>query len=68
MSKKWEYITEHIKGSSDGMSVAELNARGNVGWELVSVRDYNKIFNNDNVMQSSDELITEYIFKRKVSK
>ena len=51
---KWEYITEIIKNPDNGMTVGELNSRGNVGWELVSVR-YTK------------QSIIEYIFKRKIS-
>ena len=35
-------------------TVDELNSRGNVGWELVSVRD-------------TKQSIIEYIFKRKIS-
>ncbi len=68
MSKKWEYITEHIEGDSVGMTAEELNSRGNVGWELVSVREYNKRFDDSGTMESIDKMITEYIFKRKVSK
>ncbi len=48
---KWEYITEIIKNPDNGMTVDELNSRGNVGWELVSVRD-------------SRQSVIEYIFKR----
>ena len=51
---KWEYITEVIKNSDNVMTVEELNSRGNVGWELVSVRD-------------TRQSVIEYIFKRKVS-
>jgi len=51
---KWEYITEIIKNPDNGMTVDELNSRGNVGWELVSVRD-------------SRQSIIEYVFKRKIS-
>ena len=39
-----EYITEIIKDSGKEMSVDELNSRGNVGWELVSVRDIRSYF------------------------
>lgn len=49
---RWEYITEVIKNSDDGMTVDELNSRGNVGWELVSLRDTRQVI--------------EYIFKRKI--
>ena len=51
---KWEYITEIIKNPDNGMTVDELNSRGNVGWELVSVRD-------------TRQSVIEYIFKRKIS-
>ena len=68
MSKKWEYITEIIEAPSIGMTVTELNSRGNVGWELVSVREYNKTFDSTDTNQSTGRLITEYIFKRKISK
>ncbi len=65
MSKKWEYITEIIEGLNSGMTATELNARGNVGWELVSVRD-TKRTNPENSV-SDIQSVTEYIFKRKVS-
>ena len=39
MSKKWEYIAEILENPNSGMTATELNARGNVGWELVSIRD-----------------------------
>ena len=68
MSKKWEYITEIIEAPSIGMTVTELNSRGNVGWELVSVREYNKTSDSTDTNQSTGRLITEYIFKRKISK
>tara|TARA_B100001059_G_scaffold118567_1_gene118722 strand:+ start:12 stop:218 length:207 start_codon:yes stop_codon:yes gene_type:complete len=68
MSKKWEYITEIIEAPSIGMTVTELNSRGNVGWELVSVREYNKTSDDTDADQSTGRLITEYIFKRKISK
>ena len=68
MSKKWEYITEIIEAPSIGMTVTELNSRGNVGWELVSVREYNKTFDGTDADQSIGKLVTEYIFKRKISK
>jgi hypothetical protein len=68
MSKKWEYITEIIEAPSVGMTVTELNSRGNVGWELVSVREYNKTSDDTDADQSTGRLITEYIFKRKISK
>ena len=68
MSKKWEYITEIIEAPSIGMTVTELNSRGNVGWELVSVREYNKTSDGTDADQSISQLITEYIFKRKISK
>ena len=55
---KWEYITEIIKDSGKEMSVDELNSRGNVGWELVSVRD---------ISYFSRKPYIEYIFKRKIS-
>ena len=51
---KWEYITEIIKNPDNGMTVDELNSRGNVGWELVTVRD-------------TSQSVLEYIFKRKIS-
>ena len=51
---KWEYITEVIKNPDNIMTVEELNSRGNVGWELVSVRD-------------TRQSVIEYIFKRKVA-
>ncbi len=50
---RWEYITEVIRNSKDVMTVDELNSRGNVGWELVSVRD-------------TRQSVIEYIFKRKI--
>ena len=68
MSIKWEYITEIIQAPAVGMTVTELNSRGNVGWELVSVREYNKISDSTDTNQSTGRLITEYIFKRKISK
>ena len=68
MSKKWEYITEIIEAPSIEMTVTELNSRGNVGWELVSVREYNKTPDSTDTDQSTGRLITEYIFKRKISK
>jgi len=68
MSKKWEYITEIIEAPSIGMTVTELNSRGNVGWELVSVREYNKTSDSTDADQSISQLVTEYIFKRKISK
>jgi hypothetical protein len=68
MSNKWEYITEIIEAPSVGMTVTELNSRGNVGWELVSVREYNKTSDDTDADQSTGRLITEYIFKRKISK
>ena len=68
MSKKWEYITEIIEAPSIGMTVTELNSRGNVGWELVSVREYNKTSDSTSTDQSTSQLVTEYIFKRKISK
>lgn len=68
MSKKWEYITEIIEAPSIGMTVTELNSRGNVGWELVSVREYNKTSDSTGTDQSTSQLVTEYIFKRKISK
>ena len=52
MSKKWEYITEIIEAPSIGMTVTELNSRGNVGWELVSVREYNKTSDGTDADQS----------------
>ena len=55
---KWEYITEIIKDSGKAMSVDELNSRGNVGWELVSVRDVSYFSRKPHI---------EYIFKRKIS-
>ena len=55
---KWEYITEIIKDSGKEMSVDELNSRGNVGWELVSVRDISYFPRKPHI---------EYIFKRKIS-
>ena len=51
---RWEYIIEIIKDPDNGMAVDELNSRGNVGWELVSVRD-------------SRQSVIEYIFKRKIA-
>ena len=51
---KWEYITEIIKNPDNGMTVDELNSRGNVGWELVTVRD-------------TRQSVLEYIFKRKIT-
>ena len=51
---KWEYITEIIKNPDNGMTVDELNSRGIVGWELVTVRD-------------TSHSVLEYIFKRKIS-
>tara|TARA_Y100000768_G_scaffold43986_1_gene28765 strand:+ start:74 stop:238 length:165 start_codon:yes stop_codon:yes gene_type:complete len=51
---RWEYIIEIIKDPDNGMTVDELNSRGNVGWELVSVRD-------------SRQSVIEYIFKRKIA-
>ena len=68
MSKKWEYITEIIEAPSIGMTVTELNSRGNVGWELVSVREYNKTSDGTDAEQTIGKLVTEYIFKRKISK
>ena len=68
MSKKWEYITEIIEAPSIEMTVTELNSRGNVGWELVSVREYNKTSDSTGTDQSTSQLVTEYIFKRKISK
>ena len=68
MSKKWEYIAEIIEAPSIGMTVIELNSRGNVGWELVSVREYNKTSDCTDADQSIGKLVTEYIFKRKISK
>jgi hypothetical protein len=68
MSKKWEYITEIIEAPSIGMTVTELNSRGNVGWELVSVREYNRTSDSADADQSIGKLVTEYIFKRKISK
>ena len=68
MSIKWEYITEIIEAPSIGMTVTELNSRGNVGWELVSVREYNKTSDSTGTNQSTSQLVTEYIFKRKISK
>ena len=68
MSKKWEYITEIIEAPSIEMTVTELNSRGNVGWELVSVREYNKTSDGTHSDQPMSQLITEYIFKRKISK
>ena len=50
---KWEYITEIIKNPDNKMTDDELNSRGNVGWELVSVR-------------RTRELVIEYVFKRKI--
>lgn len=50
---RWEYITEVIRNFKDVMTVDELNSRGNVGWELVSVRD-------------TRQSVIEYIFKRKI--
>ena len=50
------------------MTVTELNSRGNVGWELVSVREYNKTSDSTGTDQSTSQLVTEYIFKRKISK
>jgi hypothetical protein len=50
------------------MTVTELNSRGNVGWELVSVREYNKTSDGTDADQSIGKLVTEYIFKRKISK
>jgi hypothetical protein len=49
-------------------SLTELNSRGNVGWELVSVREYNKTSDSTDADQSIGKLVTEYIFKRKISK
>ena len=68
MSKKWEYITEIIEAPSIGMTVTELNSRGNVGWELVSVREYNRTSDSTDADQSIGKHVTEYIFKRKISK
>ena len=68
MSIKWEYITEIIEAPSIGMTVTELNSRGNVGWELVSVREYNKTSDVTDADQPISQLVTEYIFKRKISK
>ena len=68
MSIKWEYITEIIEAPSIGMTVTELNSRGNVGWELVSVREYNRTSDSTDADQSIGKLVTEYIFKRKISK
>jgi hypothetical protein len=68
MSKKWEYIAEIIEAPSVGMTVTELNSRGNVGWELVSIREYNKTSDGTDTDQSTGKLVTEYIFKRKISK
>ena len=48
---KWEYITEIIKNPDNGMTVDELNSRGYVGWELVTVRD-------------TSQSVLEYIFKK----
>tara|TARA_Y100000768_G_C23973057_1_gene681546 strand:+ start:1714 stop:1884 length:171 start_codon:yes stop_codon:yes gene_type:complete len=50
---KWEYITEIINNPDNKMTDDELNSRGNVGWELVSVR-------------GTRESVIEYIFKRKI--
>jgi len=62
MSKKWEYIVEILENPNSGMTATELNARGNVGWELVSIRDTKRTHLDD-----AEQSVTEYIFKRKIS-
>ena len=47
------------------MTDTELNARGNVGWELVSIRDTKRTHPDKSVL--TEQSVTEYIFKRKVS-
>ena len=61
MHKKWEYIAEILENPNSGMTATELNARGNVGWELVSIRDTKRTHPDD-----AEQSVTEYIFKRKI--
>ena len=51
---RWEYITEVIRNFKDVMTVDELNSRGNVGWELVSVRDTSNLSSNIFLKEKSD--------------
>ena len=65
MNKKWEYIAEILENPNSGMTATELNARGNVGWELVSIRDTKRTHPDKSIL--TEQSVTEYIFKRKVS-